>query len=90
MNFHVRWTKVAADSLSDAWIKADQQVRRAITLASSRIDHDLQIDPQNKGESRPDGRRIYIDRPLGVLFKVDMRLQTVTVTQAWLIRQREA
>lgn len=87
MNFHVRWTNVAADSLSDAWIKADQQVRRAITQASSRLDQDLQTDPQSKGESRPDGRRIYIDIPLGVLFRVNTRLQTVTVTQAWLVRK---
>lgn len=90
MNFHVVWTDVATNSMSDAWIKADQQVRRAITQASGRLDQDLQTDPQNKGESRPDGRRIYIERPLGVLFKVSERLRIVTVTQAWLVRKHHA
>lgn len=87
MTFHVHWSQEAISDLGRVWLTADQQQRTAITAATNGIDRALQINPDSEGESRPEGRRVYFEPPLGILFTVNTRLQTVTVTQVWLVRK---
>lgn len=90
MTFQVHWSQEAISDLGRVWLNADQQQRTAITVATHRIDRALQINPESEGESRPEGRRIYFETPLGILFTINARRQTVTVTQAWLTRKHGA
>lgn len=53
--------------------------------AAEQIDEELQIDPEEKGESRADERRILFARPLGVRYRVDRERQKVYVTSLWRI-----
>src|SRR5262249_46426250 len=64
MNFTVVWDPAAEQELAELWINAPD--RNAVTQAANHIDRTLQTDPEQHGESRPDGRRILIVAPLGV------------------------
>jgi hypothetical protein len=57
--FRVRWTRSALNELASLWLAADSQQWQAITAAAQAIDQQLQSDPLNRGESRPNGRRIF-------------------------------
>lgn len=81
--FRVRWKQSALDALAAMWAAADSQLRRAITAAVHRIDQELRIDPASKGESRPNGRRVHFEAPLGVLFQVEPQHSIVRVLRVW-------
>jgi plasmid stabilization system protein ParE len=81
--FTVRWKRSAQNELTSLWVEADSEQRRAITRAAQAIDHQLQTDPSNQGESRPNGRRILFTPPLGILFRVDSQRSVVRVLQVW-------
>lgn len=81
----VLWTPSARNDLADLWLKADSVQRRRITVAAQSIDNRLAIDPSNEGESRPGGRRICFEVPLGISFRVDQRGGTVSVLRVWQI-----
>jgi hypothetical protein len=83
--FRVEWFQSALDQLTVLWLQADQALRQAITQATHRIDQLLQSDPHNAGESRPGGRRILFESPLGILFRVDAN--NVTVLRVWQFRR---
>ena len=82
----VRWTPAARTDLADIWLKADSAQRRVITTAAQEIDNRLAVDAKNEGESRPDGRRIFFESPLGVAFRVDAAGAEVHVLRVWRIR----
>ncbi|MBX9579511.1 MAG: hypothetical protein K2X87_04315 [Gemmataceae bacterium] len=50
--------------------------------AMGRIDAQLSTNPDRRGESRPDGQRILIDRPLAVTFEVHADDRLVVVVRA--------
>jgi hypothetical protein len=81
MNFQVFWVSDAEDELAAIWIDADD--RNAITTAAHRIDSVLRVNPENAGESRDEGQRILIERPLGVTFDVSAQDRTVFVLTVW-------
>ncbi len=83
--FRVGWKKSALDELASIWLRANKRQRKEITQASHKIDQQLRDDPANFGESRPNGRRIGFEAPLGVLFKVDAPQRIVRVLQVWQI-----
>jgi len=85
--FRVRWIQTALDELATAWMQADSASRQDITIAADAIDHELQTNPQNKGESRTEGERIFFVSPLGVLFEVDTAASIVWVLHVWNIRR---
>jgi hypothetical protein len=66
----------------------DSALRGSITTSSHQIDQRLRADPQNEGESRPNGRRIFIMPPLGVKYRVEVDGKTGSVLRVWLIRRR--
>jgi hypothetical protein len=84
----VRWVRSAVDDLADIWIAAEGTDRQAITLATNEIDRRLQADPENAGESRPNGRRILLVPPLGVTYQVLKDRQIVRVLDVWRFQTR--
>jgi hypothetical protein len=79
--FHVHWIPSALNDLAEIWSRAND--RQAVTEATQRIDDMLSRDPGSQGESRDEGRRILLESPLGVLFRVDATARTVSVLSAW-------
>jgi hypothetical protein len=82
MNFRVLYRPEAGRRPTEAWLN-HSTARAAITAASDLIDRLLASDPENAGESRPNGRRIPLSAPLGVLFRVDPVAREVWVTTVW-------
>jgi plasmid stabilization system protein ParE len=82
--FRVRWKQSARNELASLWTNADSAQRRAITAAAHSIDQQLQTNPNNQGESRPNGRRVFFASPPGVLFRVDSQQSAVRVERVWL------
>jgi hypothetical protein len=77
MNSQVRWKRSARDRLADLWVEAVD--RQAITDAANAVDDRLGRDPLGCGESRDAGRRILIEPPLVVFYRVDEQARKVTV-----------
>ena len=86
MIYIVIWLRVALDELAMMWMNADATLRAAITSASHRIDQELKANPQEVGESRPKGRRIHFEQPLGILFEV--RQGAVRILHVWDARRK--
>jgi len=84
MTYTVRWKQSALNDLASLWTAADSTGRREITPAAHAIDQQLQADPDDLGESRPGGRRVFFVPPLGVLYRVDVTRGVVRVLQVWL------
>jgi plasmid stabilization system protein ParE len=84
MRYTVVWKPEAQRRLANLWLNAAD--RRAVTAAADAIDKKLLTDPGTQGESRPGGRRILMESPLGVLFKVSEQDRIVTVLTVWRFR----
>lgn len=67
--------------LATIWTTAPD--RRAVAEAANRIDQMLRFDPTGLGESCAQGRRIFIEPPLGVIFRVVPEDRTVYVLTVW-------
>ena len=81
MNWLVAWRRAARNDLAAMWVDAD--LRAEITEAANRIDFLLANNPLGVGESRDGDRRILIEEPLAVLFKVKPVEGKVVVTRVW-------
>jgi len=79
--YTVRWVPSALNRLADVWTQAED--RSAVTAAVQQIDRELRSDPDSRGESRAEGRRVLLIPPLGVLFTVAPERQTVFVVGVW-------
>jgi hypothetical protein len=55
MNYRVRWIPSAEQDLARLWLNAAD--RNAVSRGAHLIDRELERDPDNAGESRPNGRR---------------------------------
>ena len=86
--FLVVWSQVALDAITVAWIAAPSELRNAILKAWHRVDEELARDPEELGESRDEGRRIWFEFPLGVLFKVNVEMKEVRLLQVWTYKKR--
>jgi len=89
MNYRVEWSAKAQMAMLEIWAFLDTakfvQVRRAIAEMERR----LADRPSEEGESRTDELRVAFEDSLGVLFTVNEDDRLVSVTTAWLCRQRE-
>jgi hypothetical protein len=83
MNWHVAWKRSARDGLATLWL--DSTIRAVITAAAYRIDSQLAKDSLAAGESRDDDRRILIELPLAVIFKIKPAERKVIVLRVWHI-----
>jgi hypothetical protein len=72
--------------LRETWEWADDALRRAILLATIRVDQRLQEGAQTQGESRDDQKRVLFEAPLGVLFEADESKQFVRIVRCWAYR----
>lgn len=86
MNFTVIWLPQAERELAVIWMAATD--RNAVSEASNRIDQMLERNPLGVGESRDEGFRVLIERPLGVYYSVDEDQQLVQVGNVWMVRSR--
>ncbi|HZW29469.1 MAG TPA: hypothetical protein VFF52_02115 [Isosphaeraceae bacterium] len=77
MNFTVVWKPEAERRLATIW--TDAADRTTITGAAAAIDKALKSHPERLGESRGKGRRIWLEDPLGVIFRVSPPDRMVTV-----------
>lgn len=78
--FEVEWTEAALNALSEAWLTANSEQRRRITQASDALDTQLRENPLDVGESREGSRRLAIEMPLVVTFRVNLQTRTVLVS----------
>ncbi len=86
MIYTVLWTRNAEQKLAAIWLAASD--RAAVTAAAHRIDQLLRNDPDQQGESRDQGRRVLVDPPLGVMFRVQPDDRQVYVLSVWRIDKR--
>jgi hypothetical protein len=87
MSWTVVWLPGAERELAELWLEASD--RNAVTEAAHWIDQRLKSEPENEGESRPDGRRILFAAPLGVIFRAISRDQRVVVSHVWKFKTSE-
>jgi mRNA-degrading endonuclease RelE of RelBE toxin-antitoxin system len=86
MIYMVIWLRRAIDQLAKLWTNADSELRSAITKAAHQIDQELKTNPEELGESRPDGRRIHFVQPLANLYEV--RQGAVRILYTWDARRK--
>lgn len=81
MTYAVAWLPDAEQELAAIYMNASDP--SAISQASNLIDYRLARNPAQEGESRPNGRRILLVSPLGVIFRVSEDDRLVTVSHVW-------
>ena len=89
MIFHIVWLQVALNELANLWMQADSLLRKQITAAAHAIDQELKMNPDEKGESRDNGERVFFVHPLGVQFEIDRSRSTVRIFHVWDIRRKK-
>ncbi|MSQ95592.1 MAG: hypothetical protein EXR98_13675 [Gemmataceae bacterium] len=87
--YKVDWAESAMHELTRLWLQANAELRKTITAATHTIDTDLRDHPNESGESRDHGNRIYFASPLCVTFRVEESSKTSVVTTVWLMRPRK-
>jgi hypothetical protein len=83
VTYRVHWREDASDELASIWIRGDAAERRNVTFATDAIDKSLTANPNECGESRSAGRRIFFHDPLAIVFQVFEPQRTVYVLQVW-------
>jgi hypothetical protein len=81
MSYQVFWVPEAEEELAAIWLDADD--RDSVTSAAHVIDTALRLDPESIGESRAEGRRVFLEPPLGVIFVVSEPDRRVSVINVW-------
>jgi len=84
MRHDVVWTARAFRRLEKIWDEAYD--REAIAHAVDRIQDHLAVDASLKGESRPEGLRVFFAAPLGVVFWTNERTTEVEIVDVWAFR----
>ena len=84
MKWTVLYSPFAEARLARLWLNAID--RQAVSRAADLIDTALQQNPQGVGESRGTHRRIYHERPLGVVYSVIEAETRVLVLDIWQYR----
>ncbi len=82
MTFTVVWTQTALDDLALIWINALD--RQGVTDACNRIDRELQMDADQKGQDIF-GDRYYVDPPLAVVCEVSPDDRLVRVQEVMFV-----
>lgn len=84
MKFTVNWHPDAEQELTQIWLGARD--RQRITESAEQIDGQLRTNPDQRGESREDDRRILMVAPLAVSFRVLTDDLRVVVLKVWRYR----
>lgn len=88
MNFHVRWSQAALNSLAVLWTAADSDGRDELTAASNQIDGMLSVAARTAGESRSGNVRIVFVGRYCAFYEVDDDNETASVIQFFRTRRR--
>jgi hypothetical protein len=88
MKFQVDWHPRAEAELTRIWL--NEPLSQLISLAANRIDQQLTEHPAEVGESRPNGRRILLDAPLGIYYRFYEEDRRVLVLKVWYFRKRSS
>jgi hypothetical protein len=81
MNYTVIWLPDAERELATVWVSSRRQA--AVTRAVDELERRLARNAPAEGESRANGRRIAIEPPLAIIFRVDPAAARVTITRVW-------
>jgi hypothetical protein len=84
----VVWSDDALAGLVNLWANPDPDLQPSITEAVHCIDERLADEPENAGESRADGNRVWFEFPLGGLFNIDSNKGMVHIGKVWTFRKR--
>lgn len=84
MKYTVIWLPNAEQELAALWLNAPD--RGAVTKAAAVMDQLLEKEPENEGESRPNGRRILFAAPLAAIYRVHSDKRQVDVLHVWQFR----
>jgi hypothetical protein len=85
MNFRVEWLQSVEADLQTLWQRTEEI--DALTGYAEQIDKILARNPMDQGESRSQGIRVWIRRPLGVLYHVDDNIKLVRIRRIrWIGR----
>ena len=84
--FRVDWLDMAVDELAELWMRADLEVRRAITEASQELDRRLASNPFRESESRSGSIRIAFALPLAARCRIGANNRVVTIAEVYLVR----
>jgi hypothetical protein len=83
MKYTVVWETTAETELAELWLRVRD--RETLTRAGDRIDVVLQTSPSLRGEPHSSQRRILIEPPLGVIFRIEEDDRLVRVLAVWYI-----
>jgi hypothetical protein len=73
--YTVIWDKVLQENYTDMWTRSDPHTREILTQIANWVDHNLAVDPEIKGQERPevDGRVLAVpssDARVAVIYRV--------------------
>lgn len=77
MKFTVAWSEEASNELCELWAVVPD--RREMTRVVDALEQQLRHNPESVGESREKGRRVVMQSPIGIIFKVFPEDQLVQV-----------
>jgi hypothetical protein len=87
MAFDIVWDAKAYRKLKDIWAHA-RPIGPAVD-AFDEIERRLSQSPEEEGESRPLSCRITHVAPLGILYRVNRRLNEVHILDVWMFIRRK-
>jgi len=86
VSFHIEWQPATLRQFADEWDQLDQARQREVMDGLDDTDQLLQTKPMLVGESRDvESKRILIHTPLSIVYRVDLRLQRVTIVGARIL-----
>jgi hypothetical protein len=86
--YKLRWRKSVSRKSLDRCSRAEQSLRDAILDAMAEVEENLRNEPEFAGESRDEGKRFLIVKPLTITYKLDANTRTVTIIQASVYRSK--
>jgi hypothetical protein len=81
MKWRILWAPDAEQELTHIWLAAED--RNLVSRVAREIDRQIEVAPLSAGESRPDGYRIVIVAPLGVIYVAYDIVRTASVLHVW-------
>jgi len=77
--YKLAWRKSVSRKLLDRCARAEQSLRDAILEAMAEVEVILRDEPEFAGESRDEGKRFLIVKPISITYKIDHRSRTMFV-----------
>ena len=86
--FVVLWARSTLDDLARIRAEIDASQWEIVGSAIREIERRLRSDPEEEGESRPNGQRVSFVAPLGFTFQPVPDQQVVVVSNVWWFGKR--